>query len=631
MLEEITEKCTDLLMQHSSIASQTFEPEYYKDPLTAYQRFAFIKSILDSTEFYDSIHKIISSPVTQWKEIETMKDIRGIKKLNNSSLRQMLTKNNRSNLPENHPLRSIISTLPLKIVSDSKIQSVDTPENRFIKHALNSFLIFIKDFRVKLKDGSRLKTEVILLEEKLEQYLGHSIFKEVSRPTILPLNSPILQRKEGYREILRIWLMFDLAAKLVWHGGDDVYSGGKRNVATLYEYWLFFKLLELIKDIFKIEPQSIQNLITKTDDGLGFQLKQGQYFPIKGICDIGTRKLEIEFSYNKTFCGEKEYPKSGSWTKNMRPDYTLSIWPFGIDAESAEKQELITHLHFDSKYKVEKLVEILGSEEDFKNEKEEQKKGTYKRVDLLKMHAYKDAIRRTSGSYILYPGNEKPYTKQGFHELIPGLGAFAIRPSKVNNGTEELKKFLNKVVIHFMNRISQREKMSFRTYDTYKKTGSQELLESLPEAFGENRDLMPDDTFILVGYYEEDKWDWIKGKGLYNARTESRRGSLRLGPGEAGAKFLLLHTRNETITNKLLRITETGPRIFSKQTLINKGYPDVPSGNFYLVYKVEMVKDKEFLDKHGIFSKLDGYNKGRGSGLPFSTTLTELMKVIVKE
>jgi predicted component of viral defense system (DUF524 family) len=34
---------------------------------------------------------------------------------------------------------------------------------------------------------------------------------------------------------------------------NDVYSGSKRDVAVLYEYWLFFKLLEIVKEVFKIE------------------------------------------------------------------------------------------------------------------------------------------------------------------------------------------------------------------------------------------------------------------------------------------------------------------------------------------------------------------------------------------
>ena len=109
-----------------------------------------------------------------------------------------------------------------------------------------SFQSFCNDFKTKLNDNSRINKEAHLLIDTLEQFLSHSIFKEISLPSTLPLNSPILQRKEGYREILRVWLMFDLAAKLVWHGGDDIYRGNKKDIAILYEYWLFFKLLDII-------------------------------------------------------------------------------------------------------------------------------------------------------------------------------------------------------------------------------------------------------------------------------------------------------------------------------------------------------------------------------------------------
>ena len=121
------------------------------------------------------------------------------------------------------------------------------PENRFIKYVLYSFVALCSSIRIKLSEDSREKTEAINTEEVLEQYLSHSIFKEISTPDTLPLNSPVLQRKEGYREILKIWLMFNLAAKLIWYGGEDVYEAGKRDVAVLYEYWLFFKLLDIIK------------------------------------------------------------------------------------------------------------------------------------------------------------------------------------------------------------------------------------------------------------------------------------------------------------------------------------------------------------------------------------------------
>ncbi|CAN5406190.1 hypothetical protein BH10BAC3_BH10BAC3_39640 [soil metagenome] len=629
MLEAITEKCIDLLLQHSSPVSQYFEVDFNADAKTLYQRFAFIKSILDTIEFNDSVHKVITSPVTRWRESETVKDIRSVRRFNNGTIRQLSGANNRIDLPEDHPLKATINSIPSKIKLIHKTETVNTPENRFVKHALVSFQTFCSEFRNKVNIDSRIAKEALLLEDKLGQYLNHSVFKEISTPTSLHLNSPVLQRKEGYREILRVWLMFDLAAKLVWHGGDDIYSGNKRDVAVLYEYWLFFKLLDIVKEIFKINSVTTDDLIESTSDGLGLKLKQGRFLPVKGVYDSATRKLNVEFSYNKTFAGDSQYPVGGSWTRNLRPDYTLTIWPFGIEQVQAEHEELIVHIHFDAKYKIEDLKTVFGNDEDLLDEKEDQKKGTYKRADLLKMHTYRDAIRRTAGAYILYPGSISQ-NKKGFHELLPGLGAFAISPSKINSGEEELKKFLHEVVAHFMNRASQREKISYKTYDTYKDDNINQVNEDLPEPFGLNRNLVPDDTFVLIGYYKKENLEWIQKTGLFNARAESRRGSLRLGPGEAGAKYLLLHTESETKTSKLFKISEIGPRVFSKQTLINKHYPSEPSGDFYLVYKIEPVTDTAFLNKKWDLNKIEKYKSGRGSALPFSITLTELMRAVDK-
>ncbi len=632
MLELITEKCTDLLMQANSPVSHHFETDFGRDNETLYQKFAFIKSIIATDEFSESINRIVSAPVTRWKEYEEQKDIRKVRRFKNTNMREFVKGSNRTSLPDNHFLQAYgVNSLPERISSIKKTDTVDTPENRFVKHALEVFLKFCSDINRVAASGSKLEKESFLVIRKLESYLQNSLFKEILRPATLKINSPVLQRKEGYREVLRIWLMFDLAAKLIWKGGDDIYKGGKKDIAVLYEYWLFFKLLDLLQSVFNIEPKSVSDLITETEDGLNLQLKQGRHTAMRGVFDTGTRKLNIRFNYNRSFSGHKKYPDSGSWTTTMRPDYTLSFWPRDISEKEAEKQELIVHIHFDAKYKIANLTDIMnqGKENDLDNEKIENRKGVYKNADLLKMHAYKDAIRRTGGAYILYPG-DKPLNKKGFHEIIPGLGAFPVRPSKTDTGISDLKIFILDVLNHFENRASQREKLAYDVYDIYKNEKTDELRESLPEIYGKNRSLLPDSTFVLVAYYRKENLDWIVKNGLYNARADSKRGSLRLGPGEAGAKYLLLHSDNETTTGKLFKITETGPRVFSKQTLISKGYPSVPSQNYYLVYKVELVQDKEFLKQRWDITKLKGYKSGRASALPFAVSMTELMKTIVK-
>jgi predicted component of viral defense system (DUF524 family) len=632
MLELITEKCTDLLLQANSPVSQHFEVDYTKDSQTLYQKFAFIKSVIGTDEFAEAIHRIVIAPVTKWTETTGEKDIRAARRFSNTNIKEILKGGKRTSLPENHYMRSSgIDTLPERITTIRKTDSVDTPENRFIKHALENFLKFCSDINTKAKifGHNKMENESQFMIRELESQLHHSVFKSISRPTTLKLNSPVLQRKEGYREVLRVWLMFDLAAKLIWKGGDDIYSGGKKDIATLYEYWLFFKLLDLFQTIFEIEPKDISELINETSDGLNLQIKQGKFTALRGVYDSGSRKLNIRFSYNRSFSGKKNYPNSGSWTTTLRPDYTLSFWPLGISEEEAEQQELIVHIHFDAKYKVANLNDFLeqNAEQDLDGEKVENRKGIYKNADLLKMHAYKDAIRRTGGAFVLYPG-DKSINKKGFHEIIPGLGAFPVKPSKTDSGIGELKAFIIEIIEHFINRSSQREKIAYRTFDIYKSPPDSDSLvqEPLPEAYHSNRDLIPDETFVLVGYYKsDDHYNWIEKRRLYNFRMNSKVGSLVLDKKTVGSKFLLLHGPSEGTSSKLWKIVSQGPKVYSKEEILKHGYLQA-SQDFYLIIEIEPVTDKEFQNSSWDYRKLKGYASGRASALPFTASLSELMK-----
>ena len=636
MLELITEKCTDLLLQANSPVSQHFEIDFTKDSQTLYQKFAFIKSVIGTVEFAEAIHRIVTAPVTKWTETTEVKDIRNVRRFSNANIKELLKGSKRTNLHESHYLRSYgIDTLTERITTIRISDSVDTPENRFIKNALENFLKFCTDINSKAKEfgHKNMETESTLLIRELESQLHHTVFKDISRPTTLKLNSPVLQRKEGYREVLRVWLMFDLASKIIWKGGDDIYSGGKKDIATLYEYWLFFKLLDLFQSIFEIEPNDILDLITETSDGLNLQIKQGKFTALSGVYDSGSRKLNIRFNYNRSFSGKKSYPDSGSWTTTLRPDYTLSFWPFGISETEAEKQESIVHVHFDAKYKIANLTDFLeqNAENDLDKEKAENRKGIYKNADLLKMHAYKDAIRRTGGAYVLYPG-DKSINKKGFHEIIPGLGAFPVKPSKTDSGIGELKAFILEIIEHFINRASQREKIAYRTYEIYQNPpGSENVVkELLPEPYNTNRDLIPDDTFVLVGYYNsQEQYKWIQRTGLYNFRMGSGAGSLVLDSETVSSKYLLLHTSGDTDSGNLWKIVSKGPKVFSKDDLIRKGYLS-PSQDYYLVIQIKSVTDREFENVTWNFKALSNYSRGRASAFPFTTSLSELMKNKVK-
>jgi hypothetical protein len=471
---------------------------------------------------------------------------------------------------------------------------------------------------LKFEKHSTAKFESGLMATKISTFLNQSFFKQISRPSSLKLNSPVLQRKSGYREVLNSWLKFDLAAKLIWKGGDNVYEAGKKHIAALYEYWLFFALLDLLKEIFQIEPRSIDELIQYDKGQLSLNLKQGRAIAMKGVYKSPTRNLNIQFSYNRSFGGGKKYPNSGSYTTTLRPDYTLSIWPEEIkEAKEAENTELITHIHFDAKYKVKNFYKLISTSvgeelsekeaEDLLNEElEEEKKGTFKNEDLLKMHAYKDAIRRTGGAYVLYPGEGKDEPFRGFHELIPGLGAFVVKPNKDDKHKVHLKTFIQKVVSNFIDRSSQREHTSVKIYDIHKnvKHDNETLNEPLPE-FISHKKLIPSETFVLVGYYKDDiHLTWIKDNNYYNVRYGEK---YNLNPNEIGAQYLLLYSKDQTETTLLFKLKNNETKVYSKTELRNNlNYKTIPSQEMYLVYKIDEDIEEEFRNINIDLKKLDG-------------------------
>jgi len=635
MLKDIASKSSDLLMQVNSPVRQSFEIDYEKDNETIYQRFTFIHSLIQAPEFEEAILRIISSPKTTWSIEEEEKDIRSIRRFKSGMVRQLASKGNRSPLPKGHQLEHLVS-VPNRLTSARKVENLDNPENRFIKHVLNVYLRFCEECadlfkeRMGIKESREYK-EAKQASDQLESFLQQSFFNEISRPTSLPLGSPTLQRKTGYRQILRTWLMSELAASLTWKGGEDVYTAGKKNIATLYEYWLFFELHDLFKKKFDIKTKDDERLIEIDADKMHLRLKGGTHLELTGSHSSHTRSFNVGFSFNRVFSGGKVFKNdklSGSWTTSMRPDYTLSFWPADKTQEKSEEEELIVHIHFDAKYKVDQFNIDDEQLNDVDEIKTQERIGEYRNGDLLKMHAYKDAIRRTSGAYILYPGTELQ-KKRGFHEIIPGLGAFALNPSQEAGQLEELEQFIDEVLETLENRASQSEQQAQSNYVTHKDAPSI-VRERMPEYFiNENAShrqekLLPQTTNVLVGFYNTiSQYDWIVKNKKYNFRMDSVSGSLVLDTETVSSKYLLLHTHKDKESGDLWKIVSRGPRVFSKAKMKKLKYAN-PSQDYYLVIELEPVDLKDFGNSEWNFKKLTNYQTQHASAYPFTTTLAEL-------
>lgn len=639
MMDDISRRCVDLLGDWQAPAQLKLVPDPGHDAATIGQRFAFVRALLEGPGFRDALHRILSQPHQRWtRSAQRISPGQGVR-LGRQALAELARGGARVPVPASHPLHARLPSLPARITQQRAVPTEDTPENRFVKFALQGFQTFLQQVaaRVPAAKAPRLHAEVRALADTLATALDSDLLRHTSQPQALPLGNPVLQRREGYREVLQAWLNFALAAKLVWHGGDDVYGAGQRDVATLYEYWVFFKLLDLVADLFKLDQPPGQDLLEPTADGFGLKLKAGRFLALQGEAVLHGRRLRVQFSYNRSFSANSDRAAAGSWTEPMRPDYTLSLWPADFSAAEAEAQELMVHVHFDAKYRIDNLLAVLGMlptaagadeaavDEALTAEKQAQRGGRYKRADLLKMHAYRDAIRRSHGAYVLYPGQEVKALR-GFHEVLPGLGAFALRPG---GGTAELAGFLRDVVAQVCNRASAGERNSFEVLKTYElKEPAPPLYRAFPERQpgGSQRHTPPQQTWVLVGWCKsDDHLRWIRERGLYNFRMNADRGSLALSPAVAGASYLLLHGSGGTVQPGLLRITtpSTGPKVFDRAALLATGYPGNPSQPHYLVYEVAPAED--FAGMAWAWQQLAPQSPGAATGEPLAISLQQLL------
>ncbi|MBR6054598.1 MAG: DUF2357 domain-containing protein [Bacteroidales bacterium] len=623
MLNEITKYYTDLVMQQGSQVTQEFQVDETASCTTLYQKFSFVRSIVEDIQFDEAIHKIISNPVRKLTDIPVERHIESVHRISRSGMRQIASRKDRVL----YSFIDKIDSLPRYLTVNHKTDSIDTIENQFIKYVLTCFYDFCSSLATKRNANEQLKKEVNVIGNVLQGYMNSLFFKAVSTPTSINIGSPVLQRKEGYREVLQAWLMFDLAAKLTWSGGDKVYNAGMKNVAVLYEYWVFFKLLDCVSEVFGIPTEEKSKLINSDADhiNLNLDLSHGNTKVLEGSTTSLNRHLRVRLCYNKIFNYKKDGHQAGSWTTCMRPDYTLSVWPEELTVDEAESNDTIIHIHFDAKYRLDKKLigeqpdNLEGIQIELKEEEENRERDVYRKGDLLKMHAYKDAIRRTGGAYILYPGNTKEEIHKGFEEIIPGLGAFCLSPGHDEDQIPAIKTFLEEVVDHFANRTTKREKAAHAVHGIYEQK-STHFYDSFPEPYLTS--MFPDDILVLVGCYKnEDHLKWILSEHKYNIRFGGpRQGAISLDDKYLNARYLLLYSLNNHHDIRIFKVLGKRPDIVTDKIMNQWRYPSPTPDQMYMVYNVSEDEVEPEL-KNQIWDIHHMVKKNGAPGIDFFTNL----------
>lgn len=335
-------------------------------------------------------------------------------------------------------------------------ENIDTPENRLLKYFLESLDKVINQLLLSIdKNDGYVKDQLLFYKQQVQDYLSDRWTAEVGRLDYLPLNSQVLQKKEGYRDLFKYFINFELAFKLEWGEVEDQIKGFERKLSELYEYWCYFKLIKVL-DMLSGKQLSYNDLYDLNKDDWSIKVKKGTHSVQEFTLNIDDKEIDVELMYNRLFSKNTRFK---SYSLPFRPDYTLLI---KLDSNHY-------FVHFDAKYRSEGQVlafydnitqdklEDEEKENKIENEVEsrdldEETKKKFKYGDLYKMHTYKDAILKTEGAYVLYPGDDRKIFEVNENEPIPSVGAFPLTPGKNGLEEEELTLFLKAVIKNIINR-----------------------------------------------------------------------------------------------------------------------------------------------------------------------------------
>ena len=105
---------------------------------------------------------------------------------------------------------------PGSILSSEMICIVDNPENQFVRYVLESVVLAVELVKASVGFTSELHREASWIQEQVRQLLSYDLFRQVSMPRQINLASQVLQRRAGYREMLRFHSEMNLPPMPTW-------------------------------------------------------------------------------------------------------------------------------------------------------------------------------------------------------------------------------------------------------------------------------------------------------------------------------------------------------------------------------------------------------------------------------
>ncbi|SDE38568.1 hypothetical protein SAMN02799630_05324 [Paenibacillus sp. UNCCL117] len=393
--------------------------------LTEY--FTILRYLFD--QLIKAVQRIESSPHTKMHQDQRLVPAERAKKINHKTVQylsrhpQLLIKDQVNGLVQVRGERYI----PTHVLDTRRIINYDTQENRFVRWVFLRVERKLKDLWNMLKDQKRddpmLSELMTRMQREVRRVLQFDFLQVGSMERFS--SSLVMQLTPGYREVYKTYLMLLKGLAIQ----DDLFRLSLKDLATLYEYWCFLKIHQLLSKKYELVRQDIIKL---DYSGVFVKLKKSA---ASTVTYRNPNNGEVfKLYYNQTLRGP---------TLTQKPDNVLTL----KKVETSTEYKYV----FDAKYRLNPAEPgtsyyttydgLPGPEEG----------------DINTMHRYRDAIvhaekdseqfeRTMFGAYVLFPyPDEERYREHRFYKSIKAVnvGAFPFLPGS----TKLLEEFLDEIIL----------------------------------------------------------------------------------------------------------------------------------------------------------------------------------------
>lgn len=309
---------------------------------------------------------------------------------------------------------------------EQQIQSNDTQENRFLKHALGQIATKYEALKKRVEAirgvADPFREEMRGMLETLKHLQRNPFFRTVGRFKGMNQESLVLQKATGYNQVYRTWNLLRRAYSL----NDGIYRLQSKDIATLYEIWCFIEVSHIVKELLGAEADHRNRM--ELNGIFTWELGKGEHSRILFRKD-GVELAELVYNPKHTDRENDSISMENlvAPTVAQKPDIVLQL-----TKDDLQKGMKMTYL-FDAKYRIEGRVNGVDTPpEDAINQMHRYRDAIY-----YKEHSSNELKKEVIGGYILFPGDGQKADVEvsRFYKTIGevNIGAFPLRPKDVEN------------------------------------------------------------------------------------------------------------------------------------------------------------------------------------------------------